>query len=449
MQIANSRFFIIQLDAITQIKTGEKMLDIKFIRNNLEDVVKAMKARNQNVGFDRLLSLDDERKDAIGEIEALRLKRNKESEEIGKLKREGKEPSPALLSQINEVRDSIQEKEKGLLMIENQIEDFLLMIPNIPDDSVPVGKDEKDNKVVRFCGEPAKLSFKPKHHWEIGEALGILDFATASKISGSRFAVLKNEGCALERAIINFFIDAHKEKGYAEIMTPYLVNQTSMRGTGQLPKFAEEAFKCGADDLYLIPTAEVPVTNIYRDDILDEADLPVKYVSYSACFRREAGSYGKDTKGLIRNHQFNKVELVKFANTQNSMDELESLVKDAGDVLEKLGLAYRVSLLCSGDMGFSSAKTYDLEVWLAGDGAYREISSCSNFKDFQARRMNIKYKNSKTGKREFIHTLNGSGVAVGRTFAAILENYQQEDGSVIIPEALRKYTGFDAIKRQS
>jgi seryl-tRNA synthetase len=424
------------------------MLDIKFIRENLKDVEKAMESRNQSVGFDRILSLDDKRKSSIGEIEALRLKRNKESEEIGKLKREGKEPSPELLSEINEVRETIQEKEKGLLMIENQIEDFLLMIPNIPDESVPAGKDEKDNKVVRFVGEPAKLSFKPKRHWEIGEALGILDFATAAKISGSRFAVLKNEGCALERALVNFFIDTHKEKGYCEIMTPYLVNQASMRGTGQLPKFEEEAFKCSADDLYLIPTAEVPVTNVYRDDILEEAKLPLKYVSYSACFRREAGSYGKDTKGLIRNHQFNKVELVKFVNPKNSMDELESLVRDAGGVLEKLGLPYRVSLLCSGDMGFSSAKTYDLEVWLAGDGAYREISSCSNFKDFQSRRMNIKYKNTATGKRELVHTLNGSGVAVGRTFAAILENYQQEDGSVIIPEALRKYAGFERISKK-
>jgi seryl-tRNA synthetase len=427
---------------------GDNVLDIKFIRSNLKDVVKAMQARNQNIDFSGLLSLDDSRKNAIADIEALRLKRNRESEEIGKLKRDGKNPSPDLLLEINEIREIIQEKEKGLLMIENQIEDFLLMVPNIADESVPLGKDEKDNKVVRFFGEPAKFSFQPKRHWEIGEALNILDFATASKISGSRFTVLKNEGCALERAIINFFIDAHKENGYCEIMAPYLVNKTSMRGTGQLPKFEEEAFKCCADELYLIPTAEVPVTNIYRDDILDESVLPLKYVSYSACFRREAGSYGKDTKGLIRNHQFNKVELVKFASPKNSMDELESLVNDAGAVLEKLGLAYRASLLCSGDMGFSSAKTYDLEVWFAGDNAYREISSCSNCKDFQARRMNIKYKNAQTGKREFIHTLNGSGVAVGRTFAAILENYQQEDGSVIIPEALRKYTGFEKISKK-
>ena len=424
------------------------MLDIKIIRDNVEKVTKAMQSRNQNVDFGMLLQWDDERRSVITETEQMRLKRNKESEEIGKLKKSGKEPSPELLAEINELREEIQEQEKRILSIEDRIEDFLLRIPNIPDESVPAGKDEKDNKIVRVVGEPPKLSFKPKHHWEIGEKLGILDFETASKISGSRFAVLKNEGCALERAIISFFLDTHKQKGYGEIMTPYLVSRQSMRGTGQLPKFAEEAFKCADDDLYLIPTAEVPVTNIYRGDVLEEAELPKKYVSYSACFRREAGSYGKDTKGLIRNHQFNKVELVKFVNPENSMSELEALVADAGDVLEKLGLAYRVSLLSTGDMGFSSAKTYDLEVWLAGDGAYREISSCSNFKDFQARRMNIKYKSAETKKRDFLHTLNGSGVAVGRTFAAILENFQQEDGSVVIPEVLRKYTGFDVIKNK-
>ncbi|MCL2389810.1 MAG: serine--tRNA ligase [Endomicrobia bacterium] len=422
------------------------MLDIKFIRENPKAVEAAMKNRNQNINFERLIAWDSERRTVIGEVESLRLKRNQKTEEVGKLKREKQEPSPELLAEINEIRDSIQEHEKELLMVESQMEDFLLLIPNIPDESVPVGKDESGNKIVRFVGDPIRHSFKSKHHWEIGEKLEILDFTVASKISGSRFTVLKNEGCALERAIINFFIDAHKEKGYAEIMTPYLVNRISMRGTGQLPKFEEEAFKCSEDDLYLIPTAEVPVTNIYRGDVLDESELPKKYVSYSACFRREAGSYGKDTKGLIRNHQFNKVELVKFTAPENSMDELESLVSDAGNVLEKLGLPYRVSLLCSGDMGFSSAKTYDLEVWLAGDNAYREISSCSNFKDFQSRRMDIKIKYSQNKKREFLHTLNGSGVAVGRTFAAILENFQQEDGSVVIPEALRKYTGFDVIR---
>ncbi|MDR1417900.1 MAG: serine--tRNA ligase [Endomicrobium sp.] len=421
------------------------MLDIKFIREHVDFVKKAMLSRNKNVDFEQLLQWDNERKIIIEETESLRLKRNKLSEKVGNIKRDRKDPPADLLKEINELRYTIQQQEKQLLMIENQMEDFLLTLPNIPDESVPLGKDEKDNKVIKFVGEPKKFSFKPKHHWEIGEKLGILDFATAAKISGSRFAVLKNEGCALERAIISFFLDTHKEKGYKEIMTPYLVNRTSMLGTGQLPKFEEEAFKCANDDLYLISTAEIPVTNIYRDDVLDETNLPQKLISYSACFRREAGTYGKDTKGLIRNHQFNKVELVKFVKPETSNNELESLVLDAVNVLELLELPYRVVLLSSGDMGFTSAKTYDLEVWLAGDFAYREISSCSNFKDFQARRMNIKVK-YKNKKKEFLHTLNGSGVAVGRTFAAILEYYQQEDGSVIIPEVLRKYTNFEVIK---
>ncbi|MDR0800511.1 MAG: serine--tRNA ligase [Endomicrobium sp.] len=422
------------------------MLDIKVIRENVKEVEQAMLNRNLDIDFNRLLNWDAERKALVGRIERLRLKRNKESEEIGKLKREGKEPAPELLAEINEIRNIIQEREKQLLTIERQIEDFLLRVPNILDKSVPIGKDAEDNKIIRFIGEPEKFSFKPRHHWEIGEKLGILDFATASKISCPHFAVLKNEGCALERAIISFFLDMHKKKGYKEIMTPYLVNQASMRGTGQLPNFEEDLFKCANDNLYLIPTAEVPVTNIYRDEVLEESALPQKYVSYSACFRRESGSYGKDTKGLIRNHQFDKVELVKFVRPETSDEELESLVLDAGNVLELLGLPYRVALLSTGDTGFSSAKTYDLEVWLAGDGMYREISSCSNFKDFQARRMNIKVKYSQNKKREFLHTLNGSGVAVGRTFAAILENYQREDGSVVIPDALRRYAGFDIIK---
>ncbi|GHT04501.1 serine--tRNA ligase [Endomicrobiia bacterium] len=422
------------------------MLDIKVIRENVKEVKQAMLNRNLDISFDQLLNWDSERKTIIGKIEQLRLKRNKESEEIGRLKKESKEPPAELLAEINKVRDIIQEQEKQLLTIEKHIEDFLLRIPNIPDKSVPVGKDEKDNKIIRFVGKPEKFSFKPKYHWEIGEKLGIIDFAAASKISGPHFAVLKNEGSALERAIISFFLDKHKEKGYKEITTPYLVNRASMTGTGQLPNLEEDSFKCAVDDLYLIPTAEVPVTNIYRDDVLEESALPQKYVSYSACFRRESGSYGKDTKGLIRNHQFDKVELVKFAKPETSSEELESLVLDAGNVLELLGLPYRVVLLSTGDIGFSSSKTYDLEVWFAGYGIYREISSCSNLKDFQARRMNIKVKYSQNKKRELLHTLNGSGVAVGRTFAAILENYQQEDGSVVIPNSLREYTGFDIIK---
>jgi seryl-tRNA synthetase len=425
--------------------SGEKMLDIKFIRENVKEAKQAMLNRNIDINFDRLLSWDDERKILAAKIEQLRLKRNTESEKIGRYKIEGKEPLSGLLLEINELRNKIQEQEKQLLTIENLINDFLLRTPNIPDKSVPVGRDNRDNKIIRFVGKPKKFSFQPKYHWQIGEQLDILDFTTASKISGPRFTVLKNEGCALERAIITFFLDTHKSKGYKEIMAPYLVNQASMTGTGQLPKFGEEVFKCTNDELYLIPTAEVSVTNIYRDNVLEESVLPKKYVSYSACFRRESGTYGKDTKGLIRNHQFNKVELVKFVEPNASNEELESLVTDAGNVLELLELPYRIMLLSTGDMSFTSSKTYDLEVWLAGDGTYREISSCSNFKDFQARRMNIKVK-LKNQKKNFLHTLNASGVAVGRTFAAILENYQREDGSVLIPEALRKYTRFDVIK---
>ncbi|MDR1663023.1 MAG: serine--tRNA ligase [Endomicrobium sp.] len=423
------------------------MLDIKVIRENPEAVKRAILTRNKEIDFTELLKWDDERKFIINENERLRLKRNKVSEEVGKLKREGKEPLPEVLEEMNEIRDLIQEHEKHLLFLKNHIKDFLLELPNIPDSSVPVGKDERDNKIIRYIGgEPKKTFFKSKYHWEIGEKLGIIDFVTASKISGSRFVVLKNEGCVLERAVISFFLDTHKEKGYKEIMTPYLVNRESMFGTGQLPRFSEETFKCANDELYLISTAEIPVTNIYRDELLDEDSLPRKFVSYSACFRREAGAYGKDTKGLIRNHQFNKVELVKFVKPENSDEEFEALVLDAGHVLELLGLPYRVSLLSSGDIGFSSSKTYDLEVWLAGDGVYKEISSCSNFKDFQARRMNTKVK-YKDKKKKFVHTLNGSGVAVGRTFAAILEYYQKEDGSVVIPDVLRKYTGFNIIKK--
>jgi seryl-tRNA synthetase len=424
---------------------GEKMLDIKIIRENVDAVKRAMLSRGKDIDFDQFLKLDKKRKSIISEIESLRIKRNKGTEQVGKLKREGKSSFRTLLLEISKLRNVIHEQEKQLSVIEEQIKNYLLELPNIPDESVPIGKNEKYNKLIRVIGTQKKFSFQPKCHWEIGEKLGILDFLTASKISGSRFVILKDEGCVLERAIISFFLDIHKSKGYREIMTPYLVNQVSMVGTGQLPKFAEDAFKC-TDDLYLIPTAEVSVTNIYRNDVLDESLLPQKLVSYSACFRRESGTYGKDTKGLIRNHQFNKVELVKFVEPKMSSGELESLVLDAGNVLELLGLSYRVVLLSTGDMGFSSTKTYDLEVWFAGDGIYREISSCSNFKDFQARRMNIKVKYFKNKKKEFLHTLNGSGLAVGRTFAAILENYQQEDGSVIIPEVLRKYTGFDIIK---
>lgn len=424
----------------------EKMLDIKLIRENIELVKEGLKKRNQNISLDQLVSWDNERRAIIAEIEQNRLKRNKDSQTVGKLKREGKEPDKELIEELDQLRVRIQEKEKFLLNIENQIEDFLLRIPNIPDETTPIGKSDKDNVVVRVVGEPPKFSFKPKHHWEIGEKLQILDFERASKISGSRFAIFKNEGAVLERAIISFFLETHRESGYQEVLTPYLVNKSSMRGTGQLPKFEEDLFRCPDDQMYLIPTAEVSVTNLHRDEVLEENQLPVKYCSYSACFRREAGSYGKDTKGLIRNHQFDKVELVKFVKPEDSMKELETLTNDAEKVLRLLEIPYRVMALCSGDIGFSSTKTYDLEAWMSGENMYREISSCSNFKDFQARRLNCKYKSATNKKRELVHTLNGSGVAVGRTFATILENYQQEDGSVIIPKVLRKYTGFDIIK---
>ena len=421
------------------------MLDIRLFRENIDIVKEGLKKRGQEINLEELVSWDNDRRRIIKEIEDARLKRNSDSEIVGKLKREGKDPEKELLEELEQLRVRIQEKEKILLNLENQIEDFLMRIPNLPDETTPVGKDERDNVVVRIVGEPKKFTFKPKHHWEIGEKLDILDFERASKISGSRFSLLKNEGCALERAIITFFLDTHKQNGYKEIWAPYLVNRASMKGTGQLPKFEEDLFKCQEDQMYLIPTAEVSVTNIHRDEILEEKQLPIKYASYSACFRREAGSYGKDTKGLIRNHQFNKVELVKFVKPENSAEELEKLTNNAEQVLQLLGLPYRVMALCSGDIGFGSSKTYDLEAWMSADNMYREISSCTNFKDFQARRMNIKYKSAQSKKREFVHTLNGSGVAVGRTFAAILEYYQQEDGSVVIPEVLRKYTGFDII----
>jgi len=420
------------------------MLDINLIRENPKAVIKALEARGQKIVLDDLLNWDTERRDLITEIETLREKRNKSAEEIAKLKKDGKNAPEKLVKEMDAVRESVKEKEKYLVTLEQKIEDFALRLPNIPDETTPAGKTPADNKLVRESGKLPSFSFTPKPHWEVGEKLKILDFETASKLSGTRFALLKDEGCALERALISYFIDLHKASGYREVLAPYLVNKQSMIGTGQLPKFEVELFRCNEDDLYLIPTAEVSVTNIHRDEFLKEQDLPIKYVSYSACFRREAGSYGKDTRGLIRNHQFNKVELVKFAKAEDSAKELEELTEDAAKVLAGLGLAYRVVALCTGDIGFSASKTYDLEVWMPGEKRWREISSCSNFKDFQARRMNIKVRYA-DGRKDFCHTLNGSGVAIGRTFAAILENFQEEDGSVIIPEALRKYTGFDKI----
>jgi seryl-tRNA synthetase len=421
------------------------MLDIKLIRENTELVRKGLASRNSNIALDELLELDVQRRKVLTELEELKAKRNKISEEVGKYKREKKEVPAEITSGIEAMRGKIGAGEIRVAEVEQKIADIMLSIPNMPDESVPVGKSAEDNKVVFQSAQPSAPAFKPKPHWEIGEKLGILDFETASKISGARFAMLKGDGCVLERALISFFLDTHRARGYQEVMTPYLVSPMSLTGTGQLPKFEDELFKCKDDELYLIPTAEVPVTNIHRGEMLEEKTLPKYYVSYSACFRREAGSYGKDTRGLIRNHQFNKVELVKIVAPESSMQELEKMNADAGEVLKLLGLPYRVIALCTGDMGFASAKTYDLEVWMPAEQAWREISSCSNCKDFQARRMETKVKYGDK-RKEFVHTLNGSGVAVGRAFAAILENFQQADGSVMIPEALRRYTGFDAIR---
>jgi len=370
------------------------------------------------------------------------------SQEIGYLKKEGRDAS-GQLSEAKSISDQITGKENSLRELEDKALQELLLIPNIPDESVPVGKDETENKELRIWGSRPEFSFAPKNHWDIGENLGILDFERAGKISGARFVINKGAGAKLERALMNFMLNLHtKEHGYTEIFPPILVNKESMTGTGQLPKFEEDLFRENSKGLYLIPTAEVPVTNIHRDEILREEDLPIYYTAYTPCFRKEAGSYGKDTRGMIRQHQFNKVELVKFVKPEDSFNEHESLTSNAEEVLKRLGLHYRVVALCTGDMGFSAAKTYDLEVWFPAQQKFREISSCSNFTDFQARRASIRFK--RTGKKgtEFVHTLNGSGLAIGRTCAAILENFQQEDGSVIIPEALRHFMGVDKIVKQ-
>lgn len=420
------------------------MLDIKLIRENPEAVKAGLAKRGAAILLDEVLGWDTERRKLITDMEMLREKRNKASEAVGRLKKEKKEPTPEMVAEMDGVREQIKEQERFLLTLEQKIEDFLLRVPNIPDDTTPVGKSAEDNPVVSQTGDVPAFDFAPKAHWEVGEKLGILDFETASKISGARFTMLWGAGCVLERALITFMLNTHRANGYTEVMTPYLVNRASMQGTGQLPKFEEDLFRCPDDQLYLIPTAEVPVTNICRDIMIDEKDLPKKFVSYSACFRRESGSYGKDTKGLIRNHQFNKIEIVKVVKPEDSAAELESLTANACEVLKKLGITFRVIALCTGDIGFGSAKTYDLEVWMPGEKRWREISSCSNFKDFQARRMGIKVKYADK-RKEFCHTLNGSGVAVGRAFAAILENYQQQDGSLVVPEVLRPYTGFARI----
>lgn len=422
------------------------MLDIKRIRKNPEELVAAMKARRgKGADVSEVLALDEKRRELIQKVEVLKAKRNEASAKVPQLKKQGEDVTE-LLAEMKTVADEIKELDGELAGIDEKFDELLLKIPNIPHESVPDGADDKDNRELRRVGTPREFGFEPKAHWDIGEGLNILDFAAAGKITGARFTVYRGLGARLERAIISYFLDMHTENGYTEILPPYMVNRASMTGTGQLPKFEEDAFKVAGTDYFLIPTAEVPVTNLHRGDILEGSELPIKYCAYSACFRSEAGSAGRDTRGLIRQHQFNKVELVKFTTPELSYDELEKLTNDAERVLAGLGLPYRVVCLSSGDLGFSSAKTYDIEVWMPSYGRYVEISSCSNFEDFQARRAQIRFRRDAKSKPELVHTLNGSGVAIGRTVAAILENYQQADGSVKIPEALVPYMRCEVIK---
>lgn len=422
------------------------MLDIRVIRENPEKVKAAMKSRNKDMDaqVDRVLEIDAARRELMGKADALKAEQNAASKEIPRIKKEGGDISE-IMSRMNEIKESVKKLDAELADLDAAQKSIMYEFPNIPHESVPVGKDDSENIEVRRWGEPTKFDFEPKAHWDIGADLGILDPETAAKVTGARFHFYKDLGARLERAIMNFFLNTHTANGYTEIFPPYMVNRASMTGTGQLPKFEEDAFKITNDDYFLIPTAEVPVTNMHRDEILDGTKLPIKYCAYSACFRAEAGSAGRDTRGLIRQHQFNKVELVKFANPENSYEELEKLTNDAERVLQLLGLPYRVVTLSTGDLGFSSAKTYDIEVWMPSYGRYVEISSCSNFEDFQARRASIRFKNSPKDKAQLVHTLNGSGVAIGRTTAAILENYQNADGSVTVPEVLRPYMGVDKI----
>jgi seryl-tRNA synthetase len=426
------------------------MLDLNFVRDHLPQVEEKLRQRGTNAAevLKDFAAIDAERRQAITAAETLQAQRNRASEEIAKLKKSGQDAS-AQINETKELREQIQQAEKKAAEQEARLREILTAIPNLPHDSVPIGKSAEDNLEARRWGTPPKFDFKPKPHWELGEELGILDLERAAKISGARFAVYWALGAKLERALANFMLDLHtREHGYTEVLPPYLVNSESMYGTGQLPKFAQDLFRVphGEKDLWLIPTAEVPVTNLYRDEVLDSARLPISLTAYTPCFRSEAGSYGKDVRGIIRQHQFQKVELVKFARPETSYDELEKLTNNAEEVLQKLGLHYRVVTLCTADMGFSSAKTYDIEVWLPGQSLFREISSCSNFETFQARRANIRYRPEGKSKTEFLHTLNGSGLAVGRTWVAILENYQRADGSVKIPEALQPYMGTDRIQ---
>jgi len=429
------------------IKEELRVFDIKLLRSNFQEVKEKLKYRGEDISeLDRFEELDSKRRELIVESEQLKNKRNEVSAQIAQLKREKKDAEPFIL-EMREVGEKIKKLDEELAVIEEQLNHLLLSLPNIPHESVPIGESEDDNVEIRKWGELPNFTFEPKPHWDLGVELGIIDFERAAKVSGSRFAFYKGLGARLERALINFMLDLHIEKhGYTEMLPPYLVNRTSLTGTGQLPKFEEDAFLVEKEDYFLIPTAEVPVTNYHRDEILSADELPIKYAAYSACFRSEAGSAGRDTRGLIRQHQFNKVELVKFVKPEDSYDELESLVREAEEVLKLLGLPYRVLNMCTADLGFTAAKKYDIEVWMPSYNTYREISSCSNFEAFQARRANIRFRREPKAKPEHVHTLNGSGLAVGRTVAAILENFQQPDGSVKIPEVLRPYFGRDEIR---
>ena len=429
------------------------MLDLNFVRDNIPRIEQMLRGRGMNP--DAVLkdfrTVDAQRRQAIQSAEIVRAERNRLSAEIPKMQKAGQDASQ-LIADAKDMRVQVQELEKAAQEYDTRMSEVLVGISNVPHESVPVGKSAEENVEVRRWGTPPKFDFTPKPHWEVGEQLGVLDLARAVKVKGARFAVYWEQGAKLERALANFMLDVHtREHGYTEVLPPYMVNSESMYGTGQLPKFAADLFRVphGERDLWLIPTAEVPVTNLYRDEVLDNAKLPISLTAYTPCFRSEAGSYGKDVRGIIRQHQFQKVELVKFSRPEESYEQLEKLTHDAEDILQKLGLHYRVVVLCTSDMSFSSAKTYDLEVWLPGQQLFREISSCSNFESFQARRANIRYRQEEKKKPNFVHTLNGSGLAVGRTWLAILENYQQADGSVIVPEVLRPYMGTDRIMPRS
>lgn len=422
------------------------MLDIKLIREQPDMVKAAMKTRNKDMDalVDEIIEIDGKRRELSQKREALKAEQNAASKQIPVIKKQGGDISE-IMAKMNTVKAAIKEDEDELAELEAKQKKLIYEFPNIPSSTTPIGKDDSENVEIRRWGEPTKFDFEPKAHWDIGADLGILDPETAAKVTGARFHFYKDLGARLERSVINFYLNTHTQHGYTEVFPPFMVNRASMTGTGQLPKFEEDAFKL-TNDYFLIPTAEVPVTNMHRDEILDGSKLPIKYCAYSACFRAEAGSAGRDTRGLIRQHQFNKVELVKFVKPENSYEELEKLTNDAERVLQLLGLPYRVVALSTGDIGFSSAKTYDIEVWMPSYGRYVEISSCSNFEDFQARRASIRYKDNAGDKAKLVHTLNGSGVAIGRTVAAILENFQNEDGSVTVPEVLRPYMGTDIIK---